>query len=72
MWEFICQNDIHRRTYKTESRPTGSDGIVALLDCYDASQWSRYCITDKFISRCNRKQMKARLILKYVEIDMTT
>ena len=72
MWEFVCQHDIYRPTYQTASRPTGLDGIVALLDGYDASQRSRYCITYKFISRCNRKQMKARLILKYVEIDMTT
>ena len=37
MWEFIFQHDIYRRTYKWGSRPTGLDGIVAVLDGYDAS-----------------------------------
>ena len=42
MWEFICLHEIHRRTYKRESQPTGLDGIVALLDGYDCSSWLRY------------------------------
>ena len=37
MWELICQLNVYRRTYKTEYRPTGSDGIVIALDGYDAS-----------------------------------
>ena len=37
MREFICPQDIYRRTLKWASRPTGLDGIVALLDGYDAS-----------------------------------
>ena len=31
MWEFICQHEIHRRTYKRASQPTVLDGIVAPL-----------------------------------------
>ena len=49
MWEFICQHDINRRTYKRASRPTGLHGIVALLDGYDASQRLRYCNTVKLV-----------------------
>ena len=37
MWDIIYQQNIYRRTYKTASRPTGLDGIVVLLDAYDAS-----------------------------------
>ena len=37
MWEFICQQNKYRQTYKTASRPRGLYGIVALLDGYDAS-----------------------------------
>ena len=35
MSEFKCQN-IDRRTDKMASRPTGLDGIVAVLGGYDA------------------------------------
>ena len=38
MWELICQQNIYRRAYKKASRPTGSDGIVVLLDGYDAAK----------------------------------
>ena len=37
MWEFIYQQNMYRRTYKTASRPPGLDGIVVLVDGYDAS-----------------------------------
>ena len=37
MKEFICEHDIYRLTNETASRPTVLDGIVVLLDCYDAS-----------------------------------
>ena len=36
MWESICQHHIYSRTYNRASRPTELDGIVALLDGYDA------------------------------------
>ena len=47
--KFICQQIIYRQTYKTESRPPSSDGIVALLDGFDASQLLRFCNTVKLI-----------------------
>ena len=37
MWEFICQQNIYRRTYMTASPPIGLEGIVDLLDGYDVS-----------------------------------
>ena len=36
-WEFICQHNEYRWIYKTASRPTGLDGLVVLLDGYEAS-----------------------------------
>ena len=60
MWEFICQQNIYRRIYKSASGPTGLDGIVIFLDGYDASQWLRFCKTVKFIGNGEIKQMKAR------------
>ena len=36
MWEFICQQNIYRRTYKWASQPAGLEGIVVDLDGYDA------------------------------------
>ena len=35
--EFMCQQNMYKRTYKPASRPAAIDGIVALLDGYDAS-----------------------------------
>ena len=35
--EIDMSNDIYILTYKRASRPTGWDGIVALLDGYEAS-----------------------------------
>ena len=32
--EFICQQHMYKRTYKTASGPVGLEGIVALLDGY--------------------------------------
>ena len=49
MWEFITQQNIYRRSYKTASRPPGLEGIVDPLDGYDASEWLRFCKTDKLI-----------------------
>ena len=72
MWEFVCQQDRYRRTFKTASRTEGLEGIVALLEGYDALQLLRLCITDKFTWGDKIKQMKARLIWKYVEIYMST
>ena len=46
---FVSQQNIYRQTYKTAYRPPGLDGIVALLDGYDASQLLRFCNTVKFI-----------------------
>ena len=37
MWEFIFQQELHTRTYKRASQHTDLDGIVALLDGYEAS-----------------------------------
>ena len=37
MWEFTCQQNIYRQTYKTAPRPVGLEGVVALLGGYDAS-----------------------------------
>ena len=37
MWEFIHQQNICRRTFKTEFLPTSLDAIVVLLDGYEAS-----------------------------------
>ena len=63
----ICGNLYVNRTYtdrqiQTASLPNGTDGIVVLLDGYDAPLWLRYCNTVKMISSCKMKQMKARLI----------
>ena len=41
---FICQQIIYRETNKTASRPTGFDGIVVLLDGYDASLWLSFSL----------------------------
>ena len=49
MWEFICQQNIYTQTFKTASRPGGLEGIVALLDSYDASQLLRFCNMVKII-----------------------
>ena len=37
MWEFKCQQNKYGLKYKTDSRPVGVEGIVSLLDGYDAS-----------------------------------
>ena len=37
MRDVICHLKVHRRTNKTSSRPTDWNGIVVLLDGYDAS-----------------------------------
>ena len=37
MWEFICQQNVYRRTNKTDFRNVGLEGIEALLDVYDGS-----------------------------------
>ena len=68
MWEFICQQNIYTQTFKTASRPGGLEGIVALLDSYDASQLLRFCNMVKIIWIVKIKQMKAGLIRKYVQI----
>ena len=44
------------------SRPTGLDGIVALLDGYDASLWLRFCNTAKLILSVNIRQKMAMFI----------
>ena len=36
MRKFISQQIIYRRSYKTAFRPPGLDGMVAVLDGYDA------------------------------------
>ena len=39
-WKYVgtyMSTKINRQTYKTESQPTGLDGIVVVIDCYDAS-----------------------------------
>ena len=36
MWEFMCQQSIYRRTYKTAAQPPALDGIVVALGGYDA------------------------------------
>ena len=56
---------VYRRTYKTASGPTGWDGIVVLLDGYDASWWLSFSNTVKLIWSRKVKQMKASLIWKY-------
>ena len=66
MCEFICQHITYRRTNKTASLPTGLDGIVVLLDGYEASLLLRYCNTVKLIWSGKIKQKNARLIWKYV------
>ena len=70
MWNNVgsyCQKNKFRRTYKTASRPTGWDGSVGHLDGYDASQWLRDGNTVKLIGSGKIKQMKEKLIWKYVE-----
>ena len=42
MWEFICHPSIYKQTYKTASQPAGLEGIVVVLDRYDASERFRY------------------------------
>ena len=37
MWEFICQQNIYRRTYKIATLPTGLDGVLVRLERFDAS-----------------------------------
>ena len=37
MWDMISQQIIYRQTYKTASQPGDWDGILVLLDGYDAS-----------------------------------
>ena len=54
------------------SRPIAWVGIAALPDGYDASQLLRFCNTVKFIWSGKLKQMKAKLIWKYVGIYMST
>ena len=56
MWDMISLPNVYKRTYRMAWRPTGRNGIVVLLDGYDASLWLRYCSAVKI------KQMKARLI----------
>ena len=52
--------EIYRRPYKTATQPTGLDGIVIVIDGYDASERLTYCNTVNLI-RCDKiKQMKAR------------
>ena len=36
MWEFICQQNIYRRTYEWAFQPAGLEGIVVDLEGYDA------------------------------------
>ena len=62
MWEFICHQNLYSLTYKKASRTTALDGIVVLLDGYDASYWLRSCNKVKFILNGKMKQIKARLI----------
>ena len=49
MWELISQQNIYRRTYKKASQPTGLDGMVVVIDGYDASDRLRYCNTVRLI-----------------------
>ena len=72
MWDFICQQYIYRQSNQTESRPTGLDGFVVLLDGYDAPLRLKYCNTVKIIWSGKIKQMKASLIWKHVGIYMST
>ena len=75
IWKYVgiyMSTEHIQTTYKTASRPAGLEGIVALLDGYDASQLLRFCNTDKFIWSGKIKQMKARLMWKYVGNYMST
>ena len=72
MSKFISQQIIYRQTYKTASRPPGLNGIVSLLDGYDASKLLRLCNTVKFISNVKVKQTNAKLNWKYGGIYMST
>ena len=38
MWEFTCQQNIYRLTYKWAFQPAGLEGIVVDLGGYDASE----------------------------------
>ena len=69
---FICDRIVYRHRNKTASRPTSLNGIVVLLDGYDASLWLRYCNTVKIIWSCKVKQTKTRLTWKYVGYYMST
>ena len=53
---------------KTAPRPVVLEGTVALLDGFDASQLLRNCNTVIFIWSGKLKQLKARLMSKYVGI----
>ena len=66
MWEFTCQQNIYRLTYKDGSRPICWNDSVVHLDGYDASKWLRYCITVKLIWTAKTKQMKVWIISKHV------
>ena len=72
MWYIICHQYMYRLTYNTASRASGWDGIVVLLDGYEASQMLGHCNTFKFIWSGVIKQMKVRLIWKYVGYYMST
>ena len=60
MWEFMCQQSIYRRIYKTASQPTGLDSIVVVNDGYYASEMLRYCNKVNLIINDKIKQMKAK------------
>ena len=72
MLVFIRQQNIYRRSYETASPPVVLEGIVALLDGYDASSLLRLWNTVKFSWSDKVKQMKAMIFCKYVEIYMST
>ena len=69
---YVIKTLQYRLSYKKASRPTGLDGIVVLLNGYDPSLCLWYWYKVKLILSGKIKQMKARLIWKYVGIDMTT
>ena len=50
---------IYKKKYETASQRAGLDGIVVVIDGYDASQRLRCCNAFKLILSCKIKQMKA-------------
>ena len=72
MWDTIRQQSIYWQTYNSAFRSFGWDGSVVLLDGYKATCGIRYSHTVTLIRSGKIKQMKARLIWKFVEYYMST